>query len=220
LRALPNAFIRIDDASSARSKTDASHSFGPILGPIGAILVQEFSLTFSQVALLSGYCLCATGAIGLFVAAVCRKYGKRPALIFSMVCAFVGSAWAAGSKGHASFVGARWVQGFSMAFFESVMYSVIGDLYYVHERGLRTAIYIGMFSGLSIIPTLVSGIVAENLGWRWIFWLLTIFCGILLVFVILFGWESTYNRDAIYNVDSSSQDVSHPIPALEHTFLD
>lgn len=145
------------------------------------------------------------------MAASCRKFGKRPALIFSMTLAFVGSILAAASKGLDSFIGARWLQGMSMAFFESIMFSVVGDMYYVHERGLRTSAYIIMFSGISSLPLLVSGKVDEALGWRWIFWLLAIFSGFFLLLCVVFGWETTYNRDAIYDVDNSSQDVSTSI---------
>ncbi|KAI1611222.1 major facilitator superfamily domain-containing protein [Exophiala viscosa] len=180
--------------------------FGPILSPIAIPLIEEFKINFTQYGLLSGYCLCATGAIGIFIASFCRKFGKRPGLIFSMACAFAGSLWAGAARSYGSFLGARVVQGFACSFFESVMYAIIGDLYFVHERGLRMAVFVTSLSGISNIPVLVSGKVAANLGWRWIFWLLSIFVGILFLLCLLFGWETAYNRNPLYEIDQSSQD--------------
>jgi MFS family permease len=181
--------------------------FGPILSPLAIPLITEFQIDFTKFALLSGYNLLATGALGIFMAALCRKYGKRPGLIFSMFCAVVGSIWAAAAHSYGSFLGARMVQGLSMSFFESVVFAAIGDLYFVHERGTRMAVYVAMFSGIANLPVLIAGKIAESLGWRWIFWLLAIFIGLVAVLVIMFGWETAFNRDAIYNVDSSSHEV-------------
>jgi MFS family permease len=133
---------------------------------------------------------------------------KRPGLLFSVTCAFAGSVWAGAAQSYESFLGARVPQGMSMSYFESVMYAVIGDLYFVHERGTRMALYITTLSGISNIPTMAAGKVNESLGWRWVFWLLAIFSGTLWLLVIFFGWETAFNRKAVYNVDVASQDVS------------
>jgi MFS family permease len=92
--------------------------------------------------------------------------------------------------------------------FESVMYSVIGDMYFVHERGARMAIYTTSNSGISNLPSLLAGKIATDLGWRWVFWMLAIFLGIAWVLVLLFAWETAYNRNPIYETDISSQNVS------------
>lgn len=89
------------------------------------------------------------------------------------------------------------------------MFSVIGDLYYVHERGMRVAALTVAISGLANLPALLSGITTQNLGWRWMFWLLAIFMGIGLVAVILFGWETAFKRPDIYNTDTSSSNACH-----------
>ena len=182
--------------------------FGPILSPIIVPLIMEFKINFTRASLLTGYNLCGTGAVGVFMAACCRKYGKRPGLLFSMTCAFVGSVWAGAAHSYGSLVGARVFQGLSMSFFESVMFAVIGDIYHVHERGTRMAVYVVSLSGISNLPVLVAGKVEESLGWRWIFWLLSIFVGFCYLLCILVGWETAYNREAIYNVDNSSREAS------------
>jgi MFS family permease len=75
-----------------------------------------------------------------------------------------------------------------------VIFAVVGDLYYVHERGVRVALVTVSISGLANLPTVLSGVETTNLGWRWLFYMLGIFLGIGLVLVFLFGWETAYNR--------------------------
>ena len=175
---------------------------------MAVILLQEFNVDFTKVSLLTGYSLCATGAVGILISALARKYGKRPCLLFSIACAFAGTIWGGFAGSYNSLLGARIVQGLSVAMFESVMFSVIGDLYYVHERGSRLAIYITCNSGISNLPAMLAGKITTELGWRWVFWLLAIFLGIAFVGVVTVGWETAYIRNEVYNIDTSSQNVS------------
>jgi MFS family permease len=179
---------------------------------MAVILLQEFNVDFTKISLLTGYSLCATGAVGILISALARKYGKRPCLLFSIACAFAGTVWGGFATSYDSLLGARIVQGLSVAMFESVMFSVIGDLYYVHERGSRLAIYITCNSGISNLPAMLAGKITTELGWRWVFWLLAIFIGIAFVGVVTVGWETAYIRNDVYNIDTSSQNVSSGSP--------
>lgn len=92
--------------------------------------------------------------------------------------------------------------------FESVMYATVGDLYFVHERGTRMAFLTTSISGLANLPAMIAGVTTQNLGWRWMFWLLAIFLGIAWVAVIFFGWETAFIREAISDTNTASADVS------------
>lgn len=167
-----------------------------------------FNVSLTDVSLLTGYSLCATGATGIIISAATRKYGKRPTLLFSVVCAFVGTVWGGAAQSYNSLLGARVVQGFSVSMFESIFFAIVGDLYFIHERGFRTSIVTTVVSGISNLPAVLAGKITTDLGWRWVFWMLSIFLGIGLVLSVFFGWETAYNRRAIYNTDVASQDVS------------
>jgi MFS family permease len=169
---------------------------------------MEFNVTFTDVSLLTGYSLCATGASGFFISAVSHKYGKRMPLIFSMACAFAGTLWGGFAQSYNSLLGARIVQGLSVSMFESVFFAQVGDLYFVHERGVRVGIVTTCIAGISNLPPMLAGKIATDLGWRWVFHLLAIFFGIGLVGSVFFGWETAYNRSAAYDTDMASEDVS------------
>ncbi|CZR65556.1 related to transporter protein HOL1 [Phialocephala subalpina] len=179
-------------------------AIGPLLSASALVLAKQFGIDFTQVTLLTGYQLVAVGAVGVFISVVSHKYGKRPGFIFSIVCAFVGTLWGGLAKSYGSLVGARVVQGLGVAVWESVIYAVVGDLYYVHERGSRIALLGFCISAIANLPGVLSGLITDKLGWRWMFWMLLIFLGIALVLILLFGWETAFNRADIYNTDTTS----------------
>jgi MFS family permease len=191
-----------------RSITNKNDSVGPLLTSLYLPLIMEFHVGFTDISLLTGYQLCAVGAVGIIVSACARKYGKRTTALWSMSCAFAGSIWGGRAQSYGSMVGARVLQGLGIAMFESVTFAVIGDLYYVHQRGTRMTLYILAQSGLSSFPSMIAGKIAEDLGWRYVFYLLDIFMGLGWLAIIFFGYETVYNRKAIYNLDTNSQDVS------------
>ncbi|KAH9207925.1 major facilitator superfamily domain-containing protein [Leptodontidium sp. 2 PMI_412] len=179
---------------------------GPILAPIGLTLVEEFGVDFTKISLLTGYQLCATGAIAIFISAICHKYGKRPMFIISSALLLAGTLWAGASNSYNSMLGARIIQGFGMTMFESIAFAIIGDMYFVHQRGSRMACYVLAQTGIIGVPCLAAGKIALDMGWRWIFWILSIFFGIGLLAGFLLGWGTAFNRNTLYDVDTSSQD--------------
>lgn len=95
------------------------------------------------------------------------------------------------------------------------MFSIIGDMYFVHERGVRVALLTLCISALANLPAVLSGLITETLGWRWMFWMLAIFLAIGWVLVLLFGEETAFNRHSIFDTDISSVNVSaRPLPSL------
>lgn len=173
-------------------------------------ILEEFHLTFQQASALTGYQLCVIGGIELVVSAVCVKYGKRSTFLISLIFLIAGGIVCATSTGYHSLLGGRILQGFGSSAFESVTFCLVGDMYFVHERGSRMAFFIVSQSGLLLLPSLIAGQVAQSMGWRWVFWFLTIVTCIGAVGIVLFGWETAYNRNAVYNIDTSSHNVSQP----------
>ncbi|KAK5219672.1 hypothetical protein LTR72_008056 [Exophiala xenobiotica] len=179
---------------------------GPIISPMAVPLIEQFHIGFTQVSLLLGYNLVAVGAVGVAVSACARKYGKRPMLLWSISTVLAGTIWASRAMTYNSMVGARVFQGLGLAMFESVTFTLIGDLYFVHQRGSRMAFYVVCQSGLANLPGVVAGKVTMDMGWRWAFYLVVVFLVVAWFACVMFGWETCYNRDSIYNIDTSSQD--------------
>ncbi|KAH2563261.1 hypothetical protein KXV70_008068 [Aspergillus fumigatus] len=127
-------------------------------------------------------------------------YGRDPLDRIQPLCCrrsepvSLGTIWGGAATSYNSLLGARIVQGFGVSMFESVMFAVIGDIYYVHERGTRVAALTIAISGIANLPALLSGLITDQLGWRWNFWMLAIFLGLGLALVLLFAWETAFER--------------------------
>lgn len=93
------------------------------------------------------------------------------------------------------------MQGFSTSAFESLIVATVGDIYFVHQRGLRIAVINFVLNAASSLASIICGQVFQSLGYLWLFHLLQIFLVIQFVSMFLFCPETTYIRDNRYNTD-------------------
>ncbi|KAL0633528.1 hypothetical protein Q9L58_007560 [Maublancomyces gigas] len=183
------------------------------------ILVVEFEHSLTETALLTGYHLCSIGVTGIITVATARVWGKRHLYVFGTVLLIVSSFWAGAAKDYNSLLWARILQGVAVCPFEALVNTSVGDLYCVHQRGKRMALTnFSLFGGAFITPVVV-GKITSTLGWRWSFYFVGIFSGLLLPLVILFVPETAFRRSSHYNSDivastsqifSGSSSPTHP----------
>ncbi|KPM34784.1 hypothetical protein AK830_g11791 [Neonectria ditissima] len=128
-----------------------------------------------------------------------------------MSAVLAGCIRAGRAQSYASLVGARVLQGLGLAFFESITFAIVGDLFHIHEQGKRMAIYVMAQSGIANLPSAIAGKITMDLGWRWVFYLLSLFVGIGWLSCVVFGWETALNRRAIYNLDTNSNNAANKV---------
>lgn len=202
-------------------------SLGSILAANTITISLLFGHNFTDVALLTGYYLLGAGAAAIFFVPSGRVWGKRHLFLIG-ICICIGSSAWAGSVGtnYDSLLGARVVQGVGTAPFESLLVAAVGDLYHVHQRGIRMAFTnLAVFGGAFFTP-IVVGKITNTMGWEWTFYLVAIFMAPTLLAVFLFCPEPAFRRDARFNTDSlpgepklntgslSSDSPSRPQPAI------
>lgn len=77
------------------------------------------------------------------------------------------------------------------------MQCTIGDLYFVHERATRIAVWnLFLLTGIAG-GALVSGYIIEYDGYQWTFGVCAIFFGVLMFAVVFLVPETSYRRDAV-----------------------
>jgi MFS family permease len=131
-----------------------------------------------------------------------RIWGKRHAFLLGNVILIVASAWGGGSgKNYTSALAARIFQGFGLAPFEGLVNAIVGDLYFVHERGKRMAVSNFCVFGGAFMTPVVVGRIAHTLGWQWTFYFVAIFAAIMLPFIFFLVPEVAYRRDDRLNTD-------------------
>jgi predicted MFS family arabinose efflux permease len=94
------------------------------------------------VSIAAGSLICNTLAV---------KFGKRPVYLVTTLLLAVSCFWAAEVQSFGSLAAARTIQGFSMAPFEALIPASVADIWHVHERGFRMAIFnLGVLGGINL----------------------------------------------------------------------
>ncbi|KEY70079.1 hypothetical protein S7711_07863 [Stachybotrys chartarum IBT 7711] len=186
-------------------------ALGPILAANTITISRLLSQNLTRVALLTGYFLLGAGAAAIFFVPSARIWGKRHLFLIGICIIVASSAWA-GSIGtnYGSLVGARILQGVGAAPFESLLNAAVGDLYFVHQRGVRMAFTnLAVFGGAFFTPILV-GRITHSLGWWWTFYFVSIFMAATLPAVFFFCPETAYRRAANLNTDVCVHETKAP----------
>ncbi|KAK0666476.1 putative MFS transporter [Cercophora samala] len=180
---------------------------GPILAANTLTLTEDFSVKFAKVAELTGWYLFGVGIAAFFFVPSGRLWGKRHLFVGGTIMLVITSAWGGASRhNYASMAASRVFQGVATAPFESLVNVAVGDLYCVHQRGIRMAFTnLAVFGGAFFTPILV-GKITHELGWQWTFYFVAIFCGLCLPAVYFFCPETAYRRDQALNTDMLSSD--------------
>jgi len=185
----------------------------------GTVVISiELGVSIPAVAQLGGYQLLVVGATGPFVCALSRKYGKRPVFLFSGMMGIIGTIIGGCANDYHLLLIGRIVQGFATSAFESIVVTVIGDMYFVHERGIRISLLNFVLGAISNLVSVITGPITTNLGWKYCFWILLPFCCVQWILMILFCPESSYNRDHLYDLDTNVDENFEQLAALEHKY--
>lgn len=158
-----------------------------------------------------------TGAQGAVIAAIAVgsllfnglavKFGKRPVYLFTSVILAVTCFWAAEARSFGNFVAARVVQGLCMAPMEALIPASIADIWFVHERGYRTAIFnLGVLGGINL-ATPIAGQIIQASNWR--VCMHAMGGAFVLQLILTFFWmpESAFKRTGALNIDTGKHNI-------------
>ncbi|KAI9821599.1 MAG: hypothetical protein M1832_003273 [Thelocarpon impressellum] len=187
-------------------------ALSPILAANTLTLSLQFRRDFTAIALLTGYHLCGVGVAGVFFVASARVWGRRHLYLLGTVFLIVTSAWAGASRSYESLLAARVFQGIAVAPFEALVNASVGDLYFVHQRGVRMALTNLALFGSAFFTPIVVGKMTYTIGWPWSFYFVAIFSALLLPLVVFFVPETAYRRPPHLNTDIAHSDGSRSRP--------
>ncbi|KAK3991002.1 putative MFS transporter [Cladorrhinum sp. PSN332] len=191
---------------------------GPILAANTLTLTFDFARPFTKIAELTGWYLFGVGIAAFFFVPTGRIWGKRHLFVGGTVLLIITAAWGGGSrKNYPSMVASRVFQGVATAPFESLVNAAVGDLYCVHQRGIRMAFTnLAVFGGAFFTPILV-GKITHELGWWWTFYLVAIFCALCLPAIYFLCPETAYPRDQALNLDFGTGQTQHGLNSVKPT---
>ncbi|ODA78573.1 hypothetical protein RJ55_05955 [Drechmeria coniospora] len=166
----------------------------PLLSAGFPNLTQEHSISLEAFSLTTGLYMMGLAIGSVLASPTAILFGKRPVYLASAAI-FIGTClWAALSSSFASLMAARVFQGMAVSPIECLPPSTIVDMFFLHERAYRIGIYnMLLLGGLNLLP-LLSSVVIDVYGWRWVFWIVAML--VFLAFVLLFFFvpESYWER--------------------------
>jgi len=181
---------------------------GPLLTPAFVPLATQFGVPLQRFTLgANGSCICAIAAGSLLCNTLAVKFGKRPVYVITTLGLAVSCFWAAEVRSFGSLAASRAIQGFCMAPFEALIPASVADIWHVHERGMRMAIFnLGVLGGINLAGP-IAGSVIEKGGYRAAMHGMGGAFVLMLILVIFFMPESAYHREGALNIDTSSKTI-------------
>lgn len=141
-------------------------AFGPLLSAGTAVIAVELDVSIAQVTILSGYQLLVAGAWGPFVSALSRKYGRRPQFLFASLTGLLGTIICSASQSYSTLRAGRVVQGLAFSAYESLIFTTVADLFFVHQRGAFISFFGFSLAAVSNLTSVICGPITNTLG-KW-----------------------------------------------------
>lgn len=123
------------------------------------------------------------------------KFGRRPVYLASNILMVIACVWLgiASQKSYPLFVVARAFLGLFEAPIEAIVPSTVADIFYLHERGEKIALYgLSVLGGNELGP-LASAYIIQSLSMRWAFYIVGIFIAFSVVTMFFFMPETAFN---------------------------
>lgn len=121
------------------------------------------------------------------------KYGLRPIYILSSAAQMAIMVWAARTHTPGDWWGVNALQCWVGSLAETMVQMTVADVFYVHQRGLMNSIYIWVSNVGSSLAPVAAGFVTAAQGWRWVWWYMAIFFGLVLMAFVLGFEESKFD---------------------------
>ena len=113
-----------------------------MLTPAFHVLTETYNISFSTAStFVFGTLVLATGIGTFFSSAAATIWGKRPVFLVSTLILLICCVWGFLARSFVSLAAMRMVEGLASAPLEMLVTSTVGDLFFVHQRGSKMAVW-------------------------------------------------------------------------------
>jgi multidrug resistance protein len=145
----------------------------------------------------------------MFLGSFADQTGRRPAYIICFVIYIASNIGLALQDNYAALIVLRCMQSSGISSSVALSAATVADISTKDERGsMMGFVMAGNFMGPAIGP-IIGGLLAQYLGWRSIFWFLTIASGLFLLPLLLFLPETA--RNVVGDGSSPAQPWNRPL---------
>ena len=187
-----------------------------MISPGFAEMAVQFNMSYNDLNAGLGWAIFAIGISCFVTNGLSVKFGRRPIMILGNLMLFISSVWAYNAHSYKSLLASRIFGAIGMSPFEVLTTAIIGDIYFVHERGVRLAFWglclsVGVGGG-----SCISGYIIQNLGWNWTYGICACFYGVFIILIFFWVPETVYKRDPAYNLDLGTVDHTEELVDAKH----
>lgn len=118
---------------------------------------------------VTSYMLLSTVSVPLF-GKLSDVYGRKVMIQITIVFFLGGSVLAGLSTSMLQLILARGVQGIGGGGIMAMAFTVLADVMTPRQRSRYTGLFTAVFATASVVGPLLGGFIADNLSWRWVFW--------------------------------------------------
>lgn len=137
------------------------------------------------------------------------KIGRRSVYILGSFLNFVGCILGGVQVNVQVYDVVNVLTGFGAAPVDSLVQISTTDIFFAHERGTRLSWFAFALGTGSYLGPVAAGWISVNQSWRWCFWYLVVFFGIILPLQIFTLEESVYRRPlTAWDISGGQEEVS------------
>ena len=97
-------------------------------------------------------------------------YGRKFFFLGGIAVMMLGSALCGTSQSMIQLIVFRAIQGLGAGTIMATAFAIIGDVFPPAQRARWTGLMTGVFAAASVVGPLIGGYIADNLNWRWVFY--------------------------------------------------
>jgi EmrB/QacA subfamily drug resistance transporter len=148
---------------------------------------------------ITAYLLAATVS-GPIYGKLSDLFGRRPIFLFGVSVFLIGSALCGLSQEMWQLILFRGLQGLGAGALFPVSLAIIGDIFAPSERGKYQGFFGAMFGIAFLIGPAIGGLITDNIGWHWIFFV-NIPLGLVILVIIWRTLPTRREENATSNID-------------------
>lgn len=171
----------------------------------------ELKYTFAKLTQLQAVNVLLAGAGNLLWVPLANCYGRRPVILVAVLIMTLTSVWCGEATSFSSLLAGRLFQGLGQAAADGVAPDVVGEIFFVHQRGRAMGFYTFWLAMGSLVGGISGGYIAAQSGWQWTMYYSAILSGITFALTFVMLPESLYRR----NNRASSVNSLSPISSKE-----
>ncbi|KAL7796495.1 major facilitator superfamily domain-containing protein [Trichoderma ceciliae] len=166
----------------------------PVIAAGFTNVAQDFNVSVERVPLTTGLYMMGLGVGSVIASPTAILFGKRPVYLMGAVLLISTCVWAGYSSSFPSLIAARVIQGIAVSPVECLPSATIAEIFFLHERAYRIGIYtLLLLGGKNLVP-LVSAAIIGRFGWRWVFFIIAMIVGLVVILLFLFVPETFWDR--------------------------